>query len=505
MPFCTYAGDAGIFASTPVANLFIQDYMLNAPGDYVKVYLYGLMQSVYPSTAETSLRKFALSLGMDTTSVQKAFDYWLSKGLIRERKNGQGYEYLDVRNAMFEGQQSLSERRIHDFSELSNRIAAAAPNRKFSASELEFLYDLKDLDGFDEDTIVMLIEYGVKCYKRKFDRTRLETLAREWKEKNVTTVARAKEHILGIELRSSPANEVLMQLGITYRNVSVAEHLLYQKWRKTWQFPHDAIVLAAQTPSIRNPNFDYIDKKLNTFYGKGLNSVEKILADALSVNEADHPIRTYKFRLGLTGPITDEHRRFHRRWRESYGFPEDSILMACDEAVAQGAPSFKEVDRILSEYMRRGTITVKQIESDRLITQDAQMLLRTAGVRRAPTESDKTQLLKWLESMSFEVLMQAAEYARDAKRPMGYIARIVSDWQKKGVRSVSDARAEHDRFLLAPPPPISLDPAPPKLGLLHFQKETQYSSKELNALVDTIDHLDDETDDSSSDEPEKTP
>jgi DnaD and phage-associated domain len=179
--------------------------------------------------------------------------------------------------------------------------------------------------------------------------------------------------------------------------------------------------------------------------------------------------------------------------------------MACDEAVAQGAPSFKEVDRILSEYMRRGTITVKQIESDRLITQDAQMLLRTAGVRRAPTESDKTQLLKWLESMSFEVLMQAAEYARDAKRPMGYIARIVSDWQKKGVRSVSDARAEHDRFLLAPPPPISLDPAPPKLGLLHFQKETQYSSKELNALVDTIDHLDDETDDSSSDEPEKTP
>ena len=502
MSFCTYAGDAGIFATTPIANLFIQEYMLNAPGDYVKVYIYGLMQSVYPSTAEKDIRKFALSLGMDIDTIQKAFSYWLSKGLVRNRKGGQGFEYLDVRNVMYDRQQSLSERRIHDFSELSNRIAAAAPNRKFSTAELELLYDLKDIDNFEEDTIVLLIEYGTARYKRKFDRTRLEALAKEWKTKHIRTAAQAREYILGIELRNSPANDILTQLGIIHRNVSVAEHNLYQKWHTIWRFSHDAILMAAQTPSVRNPNFNYVDKKLKTFYEKGLNTAQKIRASTMTKDEIDHPIRTCKFRLGLVGSITDEHRRFHQRWRESYGFQEEAILLACDEAVAQGSPSFKEVERILSEYMRRGTTQPEQIASDRLLTQDAQMLLRTAGVTRIPTESDKQQIAKWLNHMPFEVLMQAAEYAKDATKPTGYLARIVNDWQQKGIRSVSDARAEHDSihnpFRLAPMPTH-------KSGTVHFQQEPQYSSKELNTLIDIMPYTKEKTEDTSSDEPEKTP
>ena len=34
-----------MFDATPVQNQFILEYMPSAPGDYVKVYLYGLMRS----------------------------------------------------------------------------------------------------------------------------------------------------------------------------------------------------------------------------------------------------------------------------------------------------------------------------------------------------------------------------------------------------------------------------------------------------------------------------
>ena len=41
MAMCSFADRFSMFDVTPVENLFIEEYMLRAPGDYVKVYIYG--------------------------------------------------------------------------------------------------------------------------------------------------------------------------------------------------------------------------------------------------------------------------------------------------------------------------------------------------------------------------------------------------------------------------------------------------------------------------------
>ena len=43
MSFCTFQDAYALFDCTPLENLFIQEYMLRAPGDHVKVYLYGFL------------------------------------------------------------------------------------------------------------------------------------------------------------------------------------------------------------------------------------------------------------------------------------------------------------------------------------------------------------------------------------------------------------------------------------------------------------------------------
>lgn len=52
MAFCRRDKADVKFDVTPVENLFIQEYMVDAPGDYVKVYLCALMQSRFPAAAE---------------------------------------------------------------------------------------------------------------------------------------------------------------------------------------------------------------------------------------------------------------------------------------------------------------------------------------------------------------------------------------------------------------------------------------------------------------------
>lgn len=480
MPLCMYANDAGMFASTPVANLFIQEYLLQAPGDYVKVYLYGLMQSVYPSTAENSIRKFAISLGLDVESVQKAFSYWVNKGILRERTSGHGYEYLDVRNVLYEGVQSLSERRMVDFSELSERISAAAPDRNFSSAELESLYDMKDVDGFDEDAIVLMIEYCVKRHGKKFKRKDLQTLTSTWQSKSLTTSKKVKEYTLGIELSQSAANAVLIQFGIMHRNVSVAEYKLYEKWIQAWEFSHEAILVAAQTPSVRNPNFDYLDKKLATLYGKQLTTKEAIVQEKETKDDLDVDIRQCKHRLGISGSITDQHRSEYKKWRFEYGLSTEIILMICDEAVNNNMPTFSYVGFLAKDYADRGLHSVEAIQDDLSLVQDIKLLLQNMGQPIKVTPTIKKDFTTWMQTMPFEVIMQAAEYAKTADRPMGYLSRIIQKWQEKGIRTVAAAREEHNQHMNE----YAIS-KPQKASSLHFDYE-QHTSQDFSALIDDL-------------------
>ena len=67
---------------THVENIFINEYMPQAPGNYVKVYLFALMYADFDKnmTNET----IAKHLGMEDEDVLKAWTYWEKLGVIRK-------------------------------------------------------------------------------------------------------------------------------------------------------------------------------------------------------------------------------------------------------------------------------------------------------------------------------------------------------------------------------------------------------------------------------------
>ena len=79
MAFCAFDDSAALFDSTPVENMFITEYMLRAPGDFVKVYLYALMLCYHP-TPRMSLSSMARDLDMTEEDVERAFKYWDTGG-----------------------------------------------------------------------------------------------------------------------------------------------------------------------------------------------------------------------------------------------------------------------------------------------------------------------------------------------------------------------------------------------------------------------------------------
>ena len=66
---------------TPVENMFINEYMNSAPGDYVKVYLFALMYAGLGTDLTNA--DVARHLNMEPEDVLKAWTYWEKQNVIR--------------------------------------------------------------------------------------------------------------------------------------------------------------------------------------------------------------------------------------------------------------------------------------------------------------------------------------------------------------------------------------------------------------------------------------
>ena len=59
---------------TDIENIFINEYLPAAPGDYVKVFIYGYMYAQYGM--EISEHMIAEQLGLSEKLVAQAWNYW---------------------------------------------------------------------------------------------------------------------------------------------------------------------------------------------------------------------------------------------------------------------------------------------------------------------------------------------------------------------------------------------------------------------------------------------
>ena len=97
-----------MFDVTPLENQFILEFLPEAKGDYVKVYLYGLLRCYHPE-ADMNLDRMSHELGMTEDEIAAAFRYWERRGIVRRiSDHPPAWEYVNIK------QRSLSAEDIQD-------------------------------------------------------------------------------------------------------------------------------------------------------------------------------------------------------------------------------------------------------------------------------------------------------------------------------------------------------------------------------------------------------
>lgn len=284
--------------TTEVENIFINEYMPAAPGDYVKVYLYGLL---YSSSGEMmTAKQMSRQLGMSEEKISQAWDYWNSLGVITKKpsKDSSGYDicFRQMRSLMYGrdgGEKTQSEKAmtgqegdILGNNRLKNLLGEMENllGKTFSPRETKEIFSWAEEIGATDDVILGAASYCAE--KGKTGVNYIAKVVRQWKEDGLSTASDVKEHLDKIEVRAGIQRQILNSLGLN-RGATAAEKEMIDRWFDELHFNQERVMEAcARASFISSPNLRYVNKVLENWYEEAKSSGRDVNTK-VTVTQAD--------------------------------------------------------------------------------------------------------------------------------------------------------------------------------------------------------------------------
>ena len=280
--------------ATLVSNEFIDRYLAEANGEYVKVYLYLLRHKDEP----VSLEKIADGLNHTEADIRRAIAYWEKLGVIGAPKQAASPSVGEKRavaaaNAsmaqselaaadqdketkaarpLYSQDQVNSLQGNSEFAELLY-IAQRYLNKIFTPRELEVFAYLYDGLHMSAELLEYVVEY---CVQGGHTSIRyIETVAISWHEKGFATVDQAKAYASGFTKNSF---SVMRAFGLTGRNPGEMEREMIERWFGEYGFTKEVVLEACNRTieATHNPSFRYADRILSEWRKAGVHSLTDI-------------------------------------------------------------------------------------------------------------------------------------------------------------------------------------------------------------------------------------
>ena len=447
MAFCAFDEGAAGFDVTPVENMFISEYMLGAPGEYVKVYLYGLMLC-YHSQARMSLSSMARDLKATEEEIERAFRYWERNGLVRRvGDNPVAYAFRNIKQLTLTRAQDPAEKLYNRA--FMDEVRRTLGDKLFESGDLNRIFDWMEVYEFSEEVVLLLLRHEMKKSKGRFSFGIADKTAREWAHRGVRTAEDVEQLVLMDDARKASLIKLLSRLGLRHEP-SEDEKQLYSKWVDEWGFDEEAIQEACRETLKGVPTMAYLDGILLRQHQLGRHTlweVRKGIALEKTGRDFARAVFAALGRVGVTPSAQDS--ATIDGWQQS-GFSQEIILMAANEEHARGRNTLEDVDAKLTMWQKQGFATPEQVSAARMRVKALNGQLReiyaAAGMEKRVNQPDRDLLARWMGElgMSMELVLLAAEYARGTGSPMKMADRILSDWKQAGISTADEARAEHE-------------------------------------------------------------
>ncbi len=432
---------------TPVENFFINEYLPDAKGDYVKVYLYGLMHS-YHATESMSLKQMAFDLSIDEKEIESAFRYWERRHLVsRVKDNPPEYRYVNAKQQMMLRQNETEDQRKYQlFAE--ELYAAFGDRRRLDGKECSLAYEWVEDLGLKQEVVLMLINQLILTKGPQFSFRAAQKDALQLVDEGVNTIEDAEEVLSRSKSIFEGTKAVLRRLGKRH-SPSDDEMNLYKKWLYTWNFTPDAVLEACRETTKGTPSMAYLDGILQGIYRRsgsmGIRSkseMDKTITDEKTKFDG---VRRLLHVLGADTTRPTE--AINDMYKEMLALlPEEALLKVAQQTARYGG-RLMELEQTVKYLASKGIhdhagVNAYYAEHYAMMQKTAK-LLGIMGLESRPT-SRQTASIKALVSagISDERLESAAELSKGKNEPFSYFMKVAEGGEGKAIAADTQKTAE---------------------------------------------------------------
>ena len=291
-----------LFSNTDLPDVFITEYLSEAPGDYIKVYLYILFLSKYGK--DVKLNDLSKKISLPLPIIQSAIKYWEETEIIT--KKGTGYIVNNIQeielNKLYSPKLTISKESIQNMEKDKSRSSAIESINSMFFQGIMSPSWYSDIDlwfkkfEFDEEVMIALFSY---CFnKSALHKNYVKTVAEAWHGNKIKTSSDLEEYEENNEKIKKVKKNICKKLGLS-RNLTQYEEAYIEKWLQEYKYDLEIIELALKkTTSKSNPNFDYIDKIISDWYDRKLLNSDDIKNYLLDFKNKSKQIKELEKKTG---------------------------------------------------------------------------------------------------------------------------------------------------------------------------------------------------------------
>lgn len=336
---------------TTVSDIFIDQYMPKANGEFVKVYLY-LLRATGSGAGIATISEIADHFSNTEADIVRALNYWASEGILQVQTGADGQiTGINLCSLAVTGMQAAQ-------SNIQSSVADNATQNNMQSSVINNAVQNNMQSNVDNNTA-----QNISGADSQMQDSVMEKLKNQATDKVAPS---QKEYTLDEikEFRKNPDISELFFIIETYlkHTLSSTDTNMVLYWLDELHFSTDLVeYLVEYCITKGHSSLRYMNKVALGWADAGIKTVDQAKDDAAAHSQIYYSVMKA---LGITGRnLVDSEVSLINKWVGEYGFDIELVKAACSKTIsAIQKPSFEYTDSILTNWRKKDVHTLKDVE-----------------------------------------------------------------------------------------------------------------------------------------------
>ena len=349
---------------TTVSDIFIDQYMPKANGEFVKVYLY-LLRATGSGAGIATISEIADHFSNTEADIIRALNYWASEGILQLQSgaDGQimGINLCSLSVSGMQAAQSNIQSAVADNAaqnNLQNSVVNNATQNNLQNSVVNNATQNNLQNGVVNNAAQNISTANIRMQDSVVEKLKSQTTDKAASSQKEYTLDEIKE------FRKNPDISELFFIIETYlkHTLSSTDTNMVLYWLDELHFSTDLVeYLVEYCITKGHSSLRYMNKVALGWADAGIKTVDQAKDDAAAHSQIYYSVMKA---LGITGRnLVDSEVSLINKWVGEYGFDIELVKAACSKTIsAIQKPSFEYTDSILANWRKKDVHTLKDVE-----------------------------------------------------------------------------------------------------------------------------------------------